>query len=686
MPMNGPHEVHNQLSGRVEGVVQAGSVHGDVHLHVQRRQRPAVPRQLLPAPAHLVGRQRELAWLDEARDDSSDAPVIVILKGSGGVGKTALATQWFRQSEQHFPDGQLYVNLTDAAGAPIAPEDVLGQFLRALGTDPQQVPPGLAERAALFRSITARRALAVLLDNAVSVAQARVLVPASPASMVVLTSRRTLLGLVTAGALVLDVRPLDQDSSVELLIRRLGRDSVTTEQQDARELASLCAGLPIALNVAAAMTLARPNRLLSRTVRQLREERHRLDRLSMDHDSSVRAAFDTSYRRLSIAGATTYRSMGLHPGTAFGIDQVAATTNADVTHAWETMDELVDANLVEELGDGYYRFHDLIRVHARERAAGEAEAVIRRLLEWYLKVMQVAGRLVLPARRVVPYSFDATAAHFPLPEQIADRASALRWLEVERLNLVAAVRAAADRGCHSLTYSLADALQPLVIVHRHYRTSVEVDPMALRAAQADGNHDAEIDVRKRLARYLARLGRPAEAEHHVDLMLAASRAAGDRRGETKALESLAVLLVETGDRRRAVVAYEQSLAILSELNRPRALALMSTDLADVLVTLGRHTEAVPHLERARVLLAALPEPDVYNIARAAVVLAAARTGVGDDVAARDLLLPALVTMTEHGSRYQLARTHRSLAEIARRAGDDDIAAHHDAAADRLSLS
>jgi tetratricopeptide (TPR) repeat protein len=231
---------------------------------------------------------------------------------------------------------------------------------------------------------------------------------------------------------------------------------------------------------------------------------------------------------------------------------------------------------------------------------------------------------------------------------------------------------------------LADALQPLVIVHRHYHTSVETDSFALCSAQAAGDQDAELDVRKRLARYLGRLGHLAEASRHADLMLAAAQANGDRRGETKALESQAVIQVEAGNHDQAVTSYQRALGILAELHRPRAEALMSTDLGDVLVTLGRWSEALSRLERARTMLADLPEPDPYNRARATIVLARAHIGAGDDPAALDLLRSALSTMTEHGSRFHSARAHRSLADIARRAGDDAAAAHHDNAADRLT--
>jgi tetratricopeptide (TPR) repeat protein len=636
----------NEMSGHIHGVVQAGRIGGGVHLHGVGDQ-PVVPRQSLPAPAHLVGRERELAWLDGLA-----TPAVAVLKGPGGVGKTALATQWIHNSVERFPDGQLYANLAESASL----EDVLGQFLRAFGVAPERVPVGSAERAALFRSVTARRAIAMLLDDASSDISS--LLPASATSVVLVTSRRTRLDLVTAGALVLEVRPLQSSDAVEMLSRRIGRPA---DRPGMAELAALCDGLPIALNVAAAIVVTRPNRSLARTVRELR----------LSTEGAVRATFDLSYRTLSDAASATYRLVGVHPGRTFCIEQLDTTVDA--------LDELVDAGLLDELRDGYHRCHDLVRAHARTVAVDGDHVRLGRLTEWYLKAAQAAGRLVLPGRRVLPYDFRAD--RLVVPDWINDGPSALRWFDEEHDNLVAAVRAAADHGFHELTCALADALQPMVIVRRDYRTTVDLDPIVLESAVAAGDHTAEARVRGRLARYLARLGDVATAERHVDHMLAVARAAGDRRGETKALKGKAVVLVEAGDHERGAAVYAEALAILAELDFPRAEALMATDLGAVLGTLGRWAESIRWLEHARTLM---PASDGYNLARVEIVLAGAYIGAGDDAAARHLLDSALVTMTAHGSNFQCAKAHRLLAGIALRAGDESAAAGHSAAADSLS--
>src|SRR5215217_8071688 len=192
--------------------VQASAIYGDVHLHGGAgTDRSPVPHQLLAAPVHFTEREAELAELDRIVSSSLHGghPALVVLSGPGGVGKTALALCWTHAASSRFPDGQLYIDLGGFSGAdPVDPGEALGQFLRAIGVPASQVPVTLSEQAALYRTLTASRSLLVLLDNAYSSAQARVLIPASPRCAVVVTSRSRLTGLVGDGARLVEVRPL----------------------------------------------------------------------------------------------------------------------------------------------------------------------------------------------------------------------------------------------------------------------------------------------------------------------------------------------------------------------------------------------------------------------------------------------------------------------------------------------
>ena len=178
------------------------------------------------------------------------------------MGKTALALHWAHQVADRFPDGQLYVNLRgfDPSGAPVTPAEadprVPGRAGRAAGARSRR---RRTRRQALYRSLLAGKQMLIVLDNARDEQQVRPLLPASPASLVLVTSRSQLAGLAaTDGARLLTLDVLTHDEAVQLLTARLGHDRAAAEPGAVGEIAALCARLPLALAVAAARAAARP--------------------------------------------------------------------------------------------------------------------------------------------------------------------------------------------------------------------------------------------------------------------------------------------------------------------------------------------------------------------------------------------------------------------------------------------
>jgi transcriptional regulator with XRE-family HTH domain len=223
-----------------------------------------VPRQLPPIVAGLTGRASELAaltgFLDEARADTPGTVVISAIGGTAGVGKTALALHWAHQVAHRFGGGQLYVNLRgfDPSGTPVTPAQAIRKLLDALGLPPARIPPQPDAQAALYRSLLSDKRMLVALDNARDEQQVRPLLPASPASLVLVTSRNQLAGLVTDGARLLSLDVLTPGEAVQLLTARLGTGRAAAEPNAVNEIARLCAGLPLALAVAAARALPGP--------------------------------------------------------------------------------------------------------------------------------------------------------------------------------------------------------------------------------------------------------------------------------------------------------------------------------------------------------------------------------------------------------------------------------------------
>jgi tetratricopeptide (TPR) repeat protein len=670
-----PARSANAISGEISGqAVQAGIINGDIHFHQHTADLGhVIPRQLPSPPVNFANRSRELSTLEDSLADG--ALSVMLLKGPGGVGKTALALHWLGRSAARFPDGQLYADLTMSNGEPVLVDDILGQFLRALGLAPQRVPAGLVERAALYRSVTAGTRLAVLLDNAVSAAQVRVLVPASTGAVVV-TSRYALPGLIAAGAVSLAVDPLDHASALDLLGGSIGPARVDEEAVPARQLVDLCAGLPLALCVAGARVALRPRRPLARLVAELVDEHRRLDALSVFDDLSLRGTFDLAYTDLTPEQQQVYRAMGAHPGLLFGPDVIAAATGAP---AERIIDELVDASLVEELADGRYRLHDLVRVHARDQSdQHERAAAVQRMVRWYLNATRAAAAIVMPARPALEAD-PADVTFFDDPP------SALAWLEDNRLTLIEAIRAAVDAHWFREAYLLADAVQPLFIVHRHDRDVVVVGELALPAIESLGEAAGYAETRKRVARAYAVLGDQPRALAHATDMLAAARAEHDRRAEASALRSLALLHARFGERVEAVAEHDAAVAILRELGQDRARALSLIDLGLTLLELERPAEAADRLTEARHAFSRLTAPDEFNEARADAALGAALAGTGSLIEARALLADALRRFMAQQADHETARTHRWIADLARRTGDPRTAERHSAAAAGLDL-
>ena len=196
-----------------------------------------------------------------------------------------------------------------------------------------RIPPEADARAGLYRSLLAGRRMLIVLDNARDEQQVRPLLPASPASLVIITSRNQLGGLAAADrARLLTLDVLSHDEAVHMLTARVGAARAAAEPGAVGEIAALCGRLPLALAVAAARAEARPDFPLAALAAELQDRAGRLDALDAgDPAASVRAVFSWSYRQLSAAAARMFRLLGLHPGP--DISPAAAASLAAVRRA-----------------------------------------------------------------------------------------------------------------------------------------------------------------------------------------------------------------------------------------------------------------------------------------------------------------------------------------------------------------
>ncbi|MER7696429.1 BTAD domain-containing putative transcriptional regulator [Streptomyces sp. NPDC096095] len=567
---------------------------------------------LLPrAPRGFHGRTAELAALTRAA--AGEAPVCLVT-GPAGVGKTALALQWAHRSPALFPDGRLFADLRgfSEAGEP-ALIDVLREFLLALGVPPRRVPESVSAAAALFRSLTDRRGLLVVLDNARDSATVRPLLPGGTDCVTLVTSRHRLEGLIASDAarpVPLDTLPADD--GIALLSGVLGEERVLAEPVAARRLADLCGGLPLALRVTAARLAGRPHWTLAAFAGELADERGRLACLDVD-DTGVAAALRLTVQHLPPEAVHQLAPLGHHPGGHVDPYTAAALAGTGPAVAAAALERLAAAHLVTETAPGRWILHDLVRLYARglDPAAGR-EALVG-VLDHYIATALAAADTAEPGGEpcfVLPDDYRRPAA----VREFTGRPEAMRWLAAEREDLTLAAVAARDAGLDDRAWRIILLQWPQVV----YRVRDSWSPLlelALESARAGKDAYAESRVLTLLGWVLAEEGRTAEAAALLEPSPALARDAGDPLGEATALVNLAVVQAELGD---LGTASEGCLRAV-ELSRREG---------------DRHTEMLALQHLARLQLTAHRPADALASAGAALALGPEH----EEAARRSLLL------------------------------------------------
>jgi tetratricopeptide (TPR) repeat protein len=658
-------EVRNDLSGSVSGpVVQARSV-GEVHFHSGDDYEPVVPSQL-PLARRFVARSAELTLLRQWRSEQSDRPLLVVLTGPAGVGKSALALRWLQELRDEFQDGQLFVDLGGAGGvSPVAPAEVLEWFLGSLGVPPKKLPES-AQLASLYRSITSTRQLAVLLDDARTAAQVRAVLPAGSQNLVVVTSRSRLSGLAMDGARWVDVEPLDEPDSLAVLQDMVGADRVAGEPEQARALVRLCGGLPLALAVVGARLSTRPHRSFHREVTELAGEGRLLAGLTLAEGTSVEAVLDAAYADLDEASRQLYRTCSGHPGREFGVPAAAAALGWDEQRTARTVDTLVEANLVTEVADRRFAYHDLLRAHAQRRGQDEdgADDTVLRFADWYLRRTVAADLIIHEFRpRLGPLYEPRNRPE----ESFADAQHALGWLENERANLRTLMDVVWQRRWYELAWQICEALWGFFLHTRRYGDWIAMHHIGIASATRLGDQRAEARLRSQLGFAYAKLNQFDNAEEQNLTALRLAEAAGDGQAHATALSQLGRVARGRGDLPAALRYFRESRDIQARLEQWRGVALCRRRIGDLLTQLGELDAAATELRAAATTMAELGDRTQH--ARTLQFLATAHRHAGRRDLANTVLLEALSEMRALGSPFYQAEILSQLGALAEESGD-----------------
>ncbi|MET8748589.1 BTAD domain-containing putative transcriptional regulator [Streptomyces sp. NPDC004667] len=686
-----------------------------------------VPSELPPDVPGFAGRREELTDLDalvEGQGESGRAPTVGLITGVAGVGKTGLAVRWAHRVTEQYPDGRLFADLRgyDEHHAPTTAGDILSRFLRSLGVESEDVPNGLEDRIALYRSVLAERRVLLVLDNVRTFAQIRPLLPGSGGCTVLVTSREQLEQLVTwppRARVHLGVLP--EDESVELLGRIVGEARIMAAPADSARLVELCDRLPLALRIAAARLASKPHWSVRHLVTRLNDGRRRLDELSQG-ESQIRASFELSYRYLHKDAARLYRYLGLLGVPDFTAWVGAALMDQDVMDAERLIEHLVDAQFLEVVGVDAtgqlrYRFQNLMRLYAEELAREEESeedrlAACDRVFRTCLTIAEQAHRR--------EYGGDFSIVHSAVSRREIDvvlleelLAAPLEWYEAERLSLVAVVEQTARMGMDEVAWDLVMSMEVFFESRNYVEDWRTCGRHALEATRSAGNIRGQAAMEQQLATVDLRLRNLTEsaARHEVSLelytragdevgrslvlgnlavidrirgqhergmarlreALPVFRAAGDRPSEAYVLNLMAQFARDQGEPETAIRLSRDSVRVSESIGgkAARNIAIATHQLASAHLELGQLDEA--EAQFARVVDLVQERSDLLGLSYGLLGLAQTRHAAGDGESALATFLEALDNALRTGSPMIEGQIRLALGEAYLGSGREDEA-------------
>lgn len=468
----------------------------------------AVETTLPPPVLGFTDRDRELELLCATLGASQRAAGtgVQVIAGMPGVGKTALAVRAAREMASEYQDRPLFLDLHGYAvdRQPVRSAEALEVLLREVGVPAEQIPRSQEQREQLWRSRVRGKHFLLVLDNVAETGQASPLLPGTASCPVLVTSRRRLTGLDGTRLMMLEMFAVPD--AVALFRRLAGPGRISDADIPALErIVVLCGLLPLAIRLVAAQLRGHPGWTLAELERDLTETSDRLAVISTE-DLAVRTAFNLSYRELPPALKLLFRTLALHPGDEITLYAAAALTDLPLAAAERGLATFFDRNLLDQPSPGRYRFHDLVRVFARELAdASESAADRAQAVDWledyYLASAYDCERLVATHGRHEPRPVEYPPAEIP---RFTDEAQARSWLHAELPTMVACARQAVRTDERTRVFAYADLLGPHLRDVGRLDQATELYRAAIDAASAEGDRREAANPMAGLAEILQR--------------------------------------------------------------------------------------------------------------------------------------------------------------------------------------
>jgi DNA-binding SARP family transcriptional activator/tetratricopeptide (TPR) repeat protein len=553
------------------------------------------PDTLPPQAVEFVGRREELGLLTR---ESGDSPLVRVIEGMPGVGKTALAAQAARITSGQYPDGVFYLNFHahDPGHPSLDAPEALHRLLQMLGMPSAQIPDAIGDRNALWRAQLNRRRAVVILDDVARPDQIRPLLPRSGQSLILITSRHRLPGLEGARALTLDVLSIDDAIT---LFRRVAGHGSAHEEDEVAAAVQLCGRLPLAIQ----LTASRLVRDYPPTLGALVEELSHSPVLAGGADAASPgwfSAFDLSYRALEPGHQRFFRRLGMSPCARISLHAAAALGGGSLAETEKALAALLDHHLLAPAPADQFRFHDLIRGYAAMRARAddprpEQRQAVGRLVDYYLHTTDKADRVLRPFGRRMPVAVTRPPAATPA---LDTHEEAAEWLDSEWRNIL---QAAQHAGRHEWKAKCADLVRTLagfMEINAYWDEAIPAHTLALQACRdlADPLRIAQASLA--LSEVSHQTGRHEAALPLAEDAMAIYRSLADQRGEAEALDQIGTAHSRAGRSREALAYFREAEIAYRGTTDRHGVANTLSHSSLAYWHLGRYPEAMGHLREA----------------------------------------------------------------------------------------
>jgi tetratricopeptide (TPR) repeat protein len=617
---------------------------------------------------------------DELRSEVARSTCVWVIAGQFGVGKTAFVRRIAHDVAERFPGGQVYIDLDewrdgDALRVAEIERHVLGQVGVSVV---EAAAPDVSQQ---YLGSLLRRRFVLVLENAVGVEEVSRLAQPWPCSLVLVTTRMLTdeLRIWSSPDRLVELHGVDEAGAWDLLASRCGEAMLAAEPDATRRLLRLGDWMPFAILQFGSM-LARRAGEPGAVAAVLAEFRS-----APDSAAVIQLCLDRTFDALSPSTVDGLLALASHPGEEFTYTSAEAMLGRP---ARPTLDELMDACLIERAPHGRLRLHRLVRDYAdrlARRRAVDPDPHFDRVLSFY-RDRAVAADL----------SEGDRLRCYPIPRGLSTWSvpgvNPIDWLEIESGTIVDLIKQAYGRRRNVAVVQLCGALEVLLNNRGYHWRCAEAFDWGIASAKELGEPRVQARLHAMQGRLFTLLHVFDRAAAELDIasnLLADARPDDDGRPHDAGPDDtsrenarLASSVLEFHGRLHEEMAehqpapeYSPAIACLRravDIDRraglSRGLGLHLRMLANLLVKVERPQEAKTLLEEALDIT-----EGERNRARVQMVLTKAYTKIGDLARARAAVAQARALVGQvHVTQYDLELADIE-AEIAFRAGEVEVA-------------